>query len=58
MYSKILSVEDHAKHCFKYELALSKGQIISEQKRVSLIFQKCNEIIARISALASKIDQI
>ena len=36
-------------------LALLKGQLISEQ-----IFgvQKCNEIIARISALASKMGQI
>ena len=36
----------------------SKGQIISEQKCDVLIFPKCNEIIARISALASKMGQI
>jgi predicted transcriptional regulator len=31
----------------------AKGQLISEQ-----IFQKCNEIIAKISAIASKMGQI
>ena len=35
-----------------------KGQIISEQKCRVLNFPKCNEIIARISALASKMGQI
>ena len=36
----------------------SKGQIISEQKCDVFIFPKFNEIIARISALASKMGQI
>ena len=37
---------------------ITKGQIISEQKCGVLNFPKCNEIIARISALASKMGQI
>ena len=36
----------------------TKGQIFSEQILVSKIFQKSNEIIARTSALASKMGQI
>jgi hypothetical protein len=40
--------------CISLAIPVSlKGQLISEQ-----IFQKCNDIIARISALASKVGQI
>ena len=39
-------------------IEVDKGQIVSDKIAVSWIIQKCNEIIAMISSLASKMGQI
>ena len=48
----------HNKRAMGKNVHYIKGQLISEQICGVLNFPKCNKIIARISALASKMGQI